>query len=365
MTSFRPGGTEYQMTELVRRLPPDRWRVHVACFHRDGAWLSRLDGHTASIVEFGLRSFKRGRTLTEMRRFARWCRAERIDVVHASDLYANVFALPAAAAARVPLRIGSRRELNPDKTPGLLALQRIAYGCAHRVLANSEAAAARLRAERVPDRRIVVVPNGLDLTRFTGVASSDAATLVTVANLRPEKGHGVLLRALAAILSHAPEVRLRLVGDGPERERLTALARALGVSHAVEFLGHREDVPSLLASSGIAVVPSLSEAFPNAALEAMAAGLPVVASATGGLTEIVSDGRAGLLVPPDDVAALAAALDRLLHDPALRRRMGTAGRASVEAHYSFERMIASVEALYASGLPADGPAGAPVRVAVS
>lgn len=369
LSSFHPGGTEYQTTELIRRLPPDRWNVHAVCFHREGAWLPRIEGHVTSVTEFPIRSFKRSHTLAEMRRFASWCRAQRIDVVHAADLYANVFALPASAAAGVPLRIGSRRELNPDKTIALLALQRAGYACAHRILANSRAAAERLVLERVPRRRIAIIPNGLDLSRFPArppepESGMGGPTLITVANLRPEKGHAVLLEAFARMRAGHRGLRLRVVGDGPLRARLHAHAARLGVVDDVDFLGHREDVPALLAASGIAVLPSLSEAFPNAAIEAMAAGLPVIASQTGGLPEIVRHRRTGLLVKPGDVQGLVSALDVLVTDAALRRRLGAAGRSEVETHYSFDRMVAGVEALYQTEL-ARCAARSPARVAVS
>jgi glycosyltransferase involved in cell wall biosynthesis len=357
LSSFHPGGTEYQSIELVRRLDPANWLAHVACFHREGPWLARLEGRAASIVEFPITSFKRGSTLRQMRRFSAWCRAERIEIVHACDLYANVFALPASAAAHVPVRIGSRRELNPDKSTALIALQRLAYACAHRIVANSRAAAERLRFERVSAAQLAVIPNGLDLSRFTPASGNltdrpepTGQTLITVANLRAEKGHDVLLQALAHLLTWWPATRLQIVGDGPERERLIARAEQLGVSDAIEFLGHREDVPALLAQADICVVPSHSEAFPNAALEAMAAGLPVVASATGGLLELVRHNRTGLLVPPSDPTQLANALNTLLSDSALRQRLGGAARVLVEANYSFGRMLTEVEALYLTEL---------------
>lgn len=347
LSSFHPGGTEYQSIELVRRLNPAHWIPHVVCLHREGSWLSRLEGHAASIVEFPITSFKRGSTLRQMRRFAAWCSEKRIDIVHACDLYANVFALPAAAAAHVPVRIGSRRELNPDKSAGLIALQRLAYTCAHRIVANSRAAAERLRFEHVSPAQLAVIPNGLDLDRFTPAPVNYAGqTLIVVANLRAEKGHDVLFQALARLRAGWPDARLLIVGDGPERQRLVARADELGVSSTIHFLGHREDVPALLAQADICIVPSHSEAFPNAALEAMAAGLPVIASATGGLLELVRHDRTGLLVPPASPARLADALHMLLSDHALRRRLGGAARFLVEANYSFDRMVTAVEALY-------------------
>jgi hypothetical protein len=133
--TFEPGGTERQMTELVRRLDPRRWEVHLVCFRPSGAWFARAAERAASVTSFPIRSFRDTSTLSQMRAFAAWCRERRIALVHTSELYSNIFFLPAAALARVPVRIGSRRELTMGKTPGQLLLQRLAYGCAHRIVA--------------------------------------------------------------------------------------------------------------------------------------------------------------------------------------------------------------------------------------
>jgi glycosyltransferase involved in cell wall biosynthesis len=147
-----------------------------------------------------------------------------------------------------------------------------------------------------------------------------------------------------------PEARLRFVGDGPLRQQLVDLASALGISHAVEFLGHREDVPALLLDSDVYAFPSRTEAFPNGLIEGMAAGLPVVASGVGGILELVEHGHNGLLVAPDDEQALAGAILQLLSDTDTAARMGRGARATIEERYSFDRMIAAFEQLYASEL---------------
>src|SRR5206468_10946525 len=199
MTSFEPGGTERQMSEMVRRLDPNRWAVHIACFHARGTWFRRAAERAASVAEFPVRSFRTPLTLRHAWEFARWCRTRRIAVVHTTELYSNIFGLPAAALARVPVRIANRREINPDKTPAQIAMQRTAYGFAHRIVANSRAAASRLELERVPRRKITVVPNGLDLRAFTRPPAPKfrLRNVIVVANLRPEKGHDVLVDAAA------------------------------------------------------------------------------------------------------------------------------------------------------------------------
>src|SRR5688572_28207303 len=326
------------MTELIRRLDPERFAVHVACFEKAGAWLPRVVERAVSIVEFPIRGFARPATFRALRDFASWCRQQRIAVVQTCDLYANIFGLPGAALAAVPVRIGSRRELNPDKTSRQILLQRQAYRCATKVVANSSAARAMLEQEGLPGTSIAVIPNGVEAGSFgprSHAASQPVRTVVTVANLRPEKNHETLIAAAAQLAADFPGVQFQIVGDGPRRAELEALVRTSGLERTVAFLGHREDVSDLLGAADVFVLPSRSEAFPNGAIEAMAAGLPVIASAVGGLLDLIEPDRTGLLVPAEDAGALAAALRRLLNDPPLARRLGEAAQAQVRQRYSF------------------------------
>jgi L-malate glycosyltransferase len=358
LTGFHPGGTERQMTELIQRLDRSRFDVHVACFQREGAWLPRVEA-CAPVTAFPIRGFARPATLAQAAIFARWCRANRIALLQTCDFYANVFALPAAALAGVPVRMGSRRELNPDKTAGQIALQRHAYRCAHAIVANSRAAGRQLESEGVPADRVRIIPNGVDADRFSqrSIGGLAVATILTVANLRSEKAHEVLLSA-AAQLRRYSHVRYLIAGDGPRAAELRALADTLGVAAQVRFLGHREDVPALLADADAFVLPSRSEAFPNGAIEAMAAGVPVIASRVGGLLDLIDHGRTGLLVPPDDAGALAAALESLILSPARAAMLGAAARDEVTRRYSFDRMVGEFEDLYRTQLHNAGlPAG--------
>jgi glycosyltransferase involved in cell wall biosynthesis len=335
------------MTELVRRLDQRRWAVHVVCIHAEGAWFSRVAEAAISIASFPIRSFSRPATLMRIAACAEWLRQRRIAVVHSFDLYSNIFFLPAAAAARAPVRIGSRREINAGKSTGQLALQRAAYACAHRIVANAEAARARLRREGVRSPRITVVPNGLDLERFTPKPAGRARRrLLMLANLRPGKGHDALIDAMPLVLRRFPDARLAIAGDGTERAQLEARVRARGVAGAVSFEGHCDDVPARMMNADLFVLPSESEAFPNAVIEAMAVGLPVIATSVGGIVEAVIDGHTGLLVAPRDSVALADRICRLMDDPPLAQTLASRGRALVEAHYGLDRMVSSIEQIY-------------------
>ncbi len=351
LRTFEPGGTEHQMIELVRRLDPRRWTVHVACFHAIGEWRDRVTEAAASVEEFPVRSFRRPDLVGHLRAFIAWCQRRRISVVQATGVPTNLFALPAAALARVPVRVGARREINANRTAALIALQRLSYSCATVVAANSRAAADRLRLEGVPARRIAVIPNGLDPGRFgTRPDPRPLRTIAIVANLRPEKRHDVLIEAAPTVLGRFPDARFLAIGDGPERARLEALAAARGISHAFVFLGHQRDVHRWLREVDIAVLCSESEGSPNAVLEALAAGVPVVASDLAAVRELVVNGESGLLVPSGSPLELGAALCRLMAEPALARRLADRGRSDTLARFSFERMVNGFEALYVTEL---------------
>jgi glycosyltransferase involved in cell wall biosynthesis len=358
MTSFDPGGTERQMIELLRRLDRGRWSVEVASFLRRGPLFDSVAA-IAPVTVFPVSSFLRPAMARALWSFARWCRDKHVAVVHTAEVPANIFGLPGAALGRVPVRIGNRREINPDKTAATIAIQRAAYTCAHRIVANSNAAAERLQAEGVPAAKISVVRNGLDLERFPPAPRRAAPRrVVIVANLRREKGHDVLIDAAPDVLRRFPDARFDVVGAGPELNALLDRARNRGVAHAFAFLGHREDVADRLAASDIFVLPSRSEASPNALLEAMAAGLPVIASAVGGVPEIVDDDRTGLLVKAGNCRVLAERLCQLMADPSRGGRIGDAARREVASRFSFDRMVAAFEQVYVDELTRRGVIGA-------
>jgi glycosyltransferase involved in cell wall biosynthesis len=172
--------------------------------------------------------------------------------------------------------------------------------------------------------------------------SVERPVVLTVARLDKQKGLDCLLEAAALV----PEARFVLAGDGPERARLVAQAHALGLNDQVVFLGYRRDIPELLASCDLFVLPSLFEGLPLSILEAMAAGKPVIASAINGTDEAVFHGKTGLLVPPGDAAALSQAIRTLLFDPALAQRLVTAGRSQVQREFSVETMVQRVTDIY-------------------
>ena len=355
---YAPGGTQRQMLELIGRIDRRRFKVHPVCFHTEGAWFERLAAMGEPVALFPIHGFRQPRTVAQLRAFAAWCREHKIQILQTCELYSNVFGLPGGALASVPVRLGSRRGF--VEPPGLQRMQRASYAAAHRVVANSHAAADRLRAEGVDDGKILVIPNGIDPGAFEPHRYSNTPRhIMMIACLREEKRIDVLVRSMPRILERYPDARLTLAGDGTCRDALSTLVRQLGIGERVTFLGHRDDVPALLQDADVFVLPSRSEAFPNSIMEAMAAGVPVVASDVGGIPELVRDGVTGRLVPPGDVDRLSSALLSLLDNPAQAEAFGRAGRRTIEQTYSFDRMVEQFQTLYDTELSsrtADSPA---------
>lgn len=208
-----------------------------------------------------------------------------------------------------------------------------------------------LAAYDFADLDIQLIPNGIDITRFIPLEAkisghSHTQNVVCVSRLSYEKGTDVLLQAWQLVQQHFPQARLIIVGDGPLRIQLEHTAQVLGLENSVEFLGTRSDIPAQFHRGVLAVLPSRSEGMPNAVLEAMACGMPCVATRVSGSEDIIQHAINGLLVEPEDSQGLAEALLTLLHNPELVHDFGIAARATIEQHYSLEHITDMVIELY-------------------
>ncbi len=364
--SFNIGGTESQMVQLVTRLRRAGWPVAVGCLQARGPLLEVVMAGGISVTEFPMGgSFFRVSALRQMVRLARLLRAGRYDVLHAHDLYANLLGIVAARLAGVPVVIASRRDLGSPwweswaRKVVLRSIQKLATV----VLANSRAVAEYLvEVWDVPATRVTVIHNAVDLGKFAAAgacappfppASEGDFLVASVGNMHSAvKGYEYLIDAARQVCAEMPNAKFLLIGDGALRERFERQAREAGITEKVIFLGRRSDVPQILSRCELLVSASLSEGMPNAVLEAMAAGLPVVATAVGGTSEVVDQEQTGLLVPPRDAGALAAAVLRLAKDPDRRREMGAAARRRAQTDFSFDRLVAEVKALYTAQLAA-------------
>jgi glycosyltransferase involved in cell wall biosynthesis len=286
---------------------------------------------------------------------ARWLRRHEIDLVHAHMYRAEVVGTRAAVAAGTPVIVATvhSSRVRSAEDRALLASLTPAMD---RLIVPSESIARKVRAEG-REARFAAIPNGVDLSRFASPVPpcrlrsefsipGDAPLLGVVARLEPEKGHRHLIAAMPAILDESPDAWLAIVGEGTEADALRAQAASLGIAGRVVFTGRRDDVTAITADLTIALLPSLREAQGISILEAMALRRPVVAAAVGGIPEVITDGLDGLLVPPADPAALAAAVVRLIRDPGLRERIGEAGYRTVADRFSIDAQVRRVEEVY-------------------
>jgi glycosyltransferase involved in cell wall biosynthesis len=372
--SLTAGGAEALTAAVAGEARRRGWRLTVAFLKRLGD-----DGYEAAVRATGVPvvhlAARHLRDAAAYRRLARLLRAGGFDLVHAHLAYASIWG--AVAAPRAGLPLVATLHVAPPRVPPLSReglRQRLMRGLlarrAARVVAVSRALADTWIDAGLPAGRLEVVHNGIDVAAYEPAADgavdvrrelalpAGAPVLATVTVLRAGKGSEVLLEAFAALRRDHPAAVLVVAGDGPLRPALEARAAELGLGGAVRWAGFRRDVPQLLAAADLFVLPSRWDAFPTAVLEAMAAGLPVVASHTGGIPEMVEDGVTGLLVPPGDAPALAAALSGLLAAATGRRaEMGRRGRERAGAHFSLAAWADRLEALYRA--VAGGGGGAP------
>lgn len=353
--SLRCGGTEGHVLRLADGLSGEGFAVTLATLFSPGRWAGRC-----GVPLYDL-ACARPRDVRWVLRLRRHLAALRPDVVHSFCFDLDAGVLLAARLAGVPVVLGSKRSM-PEGEPGRFGgvLGRLGGRLATRVVCCSDAAADAWAAlEGLPRGRYVTVYTGVDLSRFSPARSPDeraaarrrlglpdAPTCVCVANLSANKGHELLLRAFSIVSGEVPHARLLLVGRDDMAGRLQRLAEGMGLSGGVVFLGERDDVADLLRCCDVGVLASATEGLPNAVIEYMATALPVVSTDVGGVAEAVRDGVTGLLVAPDDPAAMAGALGRLLRDGEAARAMGLAGRRLAEERFDAAASVASHARLY-------------------
>jgi glycosyltransferase involved in cell wall biosynthesis len=279
----------------------------------------------------------------------------KADLVHCHDAHALTAAWLAGATRRA--RLVASRRLAHRLAGGRLGLAR--YRAAGRIVAVSEFVKRSVVASGIPPGHVEVVYDGVPAPPRASETERNAARrswsdapeeplIGCVGYLLPEKGQETLIRAVPLCGGRAARSRVVLAGDGADRARLEQLARQLGVAQRVRFAGHVEDVEAVYRALDVFVFPSLAEPLGSSLLAAMAHALPVVASGSGAVPEIVREGENGLLAPAGDPAAFAAAVSRLLEDPALARSLGEAARKTVEERFSDARMVEATLAVYAA-----------------
>ena len=359
---FWIGGAERQFVERLRR-HPQGFRAVVGCLEASGPMLDPVRALGFEPEVFPLKgSMLQPNTAVQVARMAALIRAEGIRVVHCTDFNTNLLGLAAARVAGAKA-IVSRVDLGHLRAgfgKWHREVEKLNARLADLVVANAEAVReVCIREEGVKPENCVVVRNGLDLEHFDALAAQplqaplpgEGRPLVAViGNLWPVKGHRTLVEAVAQLPQELSQIRFVCAGEGPEREWLARRILDLGLGERVLLVGHRLDVPAILARAQAACLCSSAEGLSNALMEAMAARLPIVATAVGGTPELVRDGENGYLVPSGDAKALAAKLAALLSRPAEAREMGLRGRRRVESELSMQRMADGHGALYRRAL---------------
>jgi len=344
-------GVPQHVLDLVACLDPDRFAISVACPTESTLWRSL---EPLAWVERHPLAPERGPSPRDAASLARLLRlAAAADVVHGHSSKAGFLARVAAAARGRSARClftphgWSFWSATGGAARAYLELERLAARWCRLIVAVSEhEREAGLAAGVGRPEQYRVVGNGVDLARFRAAPAPVPGRVVMVARIAPPKRHDLAVRALALVRRRVPEAELLVVGDGPGRPALERHSRELGLTCAVRLLGTRSDVPDLLASASCVVLASDYEGCPLSVAEAMAAGVPVVGTAVGGVRELVAEGETGYLTPPGDAEALARAIERVLCDRERARRLGAAGRERARRELGRERMAARVAALY-------------------
>jgi glycosyltransferase involved in cell wall biosynthesis len=356
------GGSERVQDLLAEHLPEHGFAVGFACV-KPGAYAELREGGEWPLVRLPMGSRADVRVVGTL---ARLVRRGGYAVVHTHTPRAAMVARPAAAAARVPMIHhvhGSTLAVWPSRVRnGATALvERLSVARVAAVLAVSSQMVSELRRLGVPRRRVVLTPNGVRGTAELPLrpAPEGQWTLGTAARLRPAKGLETLLGALAGLRREGLSARLRVLGEFETKAysaELRAAAGRLGVADRVEWAGFRSDMAAELAGMDAFVLPSLHEGIPMAVLEAMAAGVPVVASRVGGVPEVLRADVDGLLVPPGDAAALTGALGRLMRGDADWHALRASAHERQLRRYSAQAMTARVAGVYREVLAAGRPA---------
>ena len=363
LTFFYLGGTERQVMNLATGLDPARFDLHMGCNGKVGALLEEATSRGIPVEEYAIKSLYNLGAMHARLRLSRYIREHAIEIVHSYGFYSNLFAIPAARLAGAPVVIASIRDCGEALTGAQRRVQKMFCRMADCILANAEGVRRWLISEGYPARKIQVIRNGIvrpmpvaveetgKLRQEFGIAA-DTRLIAVCSRLTPMKGLEHFLEAASIVGRSRTNVRFLVIGgpshigDGSYKAELERYAASLGLENKVIFTGFRTDVAKILPEIDISVLPSLSEGLSNSLLEAMSAGVPVIATRVGGTPEAVENGRSGLLIRPGDSGALIQAMNEMLDNPEAARRMGEEGRNRASSRFSVEKMVRETEALY-------------------
>ena len=329
------------------------WPAGVCALEYDGPLSAELNEQGITTVVIAKQG---GEILGPMYRLWRAFRAFRPNVVHTHHFYELLFAWPGALLCGARL-VHTEHEFHSLSAVRARRLLRLLSVLCHKVTAVNRETAEYLReVVKIPPDKVVTIVNGIDLQRFassrsagirTAASISPATSIIgTVARLEPPKNHALLLKAFRLVLDQAHDAHLLVVGDGSLRTSLEALSTELLLAGRITFLGARRDIPELLADMDIFVLSSDLEGLPVALLEAMAAGVPVVATAAGGIPSVVTDGVTGLLAKPGDDVGLAANISMMIDNKPLAKQFAGKAQEFVREYYNAKSVQEQYGAIY-------------------
>jgi glycosyltransferase involved in cell wall biosynthesis len=357
ITELNPGGAQVVLFRLLSRLDLCKYDPQVVCFYNGNSFIAdNIRNLGIPVTDIG---FSKPWKFIRLWRLWMKLKGERPIILHCWLFHANLVGRLLGYCLKVPVIITSRRNVV------LIGKFREQLKCLTRKMDDAIIAVcdlarnAEIEGTKVNPEKVITIYNGIDVNNFEiipfkakmnscfgGGENPESIILGSVGRLCAQKGFIFLINALDLLVEENPYIKLIIVGEGKMRSTIENHVQKLGLSENVQFLGYQNNILEILRSMDIFVLPSLWEGMPNAILEAMAAGLPVVATNVGGTPEVVVDGETGFLVPPRDPEALANAIQRLIDDPELRKKFGQAGRERVERHFTIQETVRKTEELY-------------------
>jgi len=347
------GGTELQLLALINSLDRTRFTPILCLLDGEDQVSRSLEPENCRIIRLGVTKLCRPSSSARLLSLSRFLRRERVDVLQPYLTDSTYFGIVAGKLAGVPCIVRTRNNINHWMTPTHRFLGRLLNHFVTVTVCNSEAGRQAVLADERPDpNSVVVIENGVDLERFANIppvspVRKPGAALHAgmVANLRPVKGVDVFIRAAAVVVRSHPDVVFHVAGEGSQRTELERLIADLGLTNRFLLRGKVVDIPGFLADLDIAVLSSRAEGMPNAVLEYMAAGRPIVATQVGGVSQMLGE-REGLVVAPSDHEALAGALVRLLENPQLSATIAREARRRAFHQYSRQRVVHLFQELF-------------------
>jgi glycosyltransferase involved in cell wall biosynthesis len=352
--SLELGGTEKQCIELMKRIDKNRYDVELLTFEKGGPLHAEVINAGIALKEIKIpRALYHPESLLGILKIAAYIRKNKFRLVQTYGIYSNLPGIMAAKMARVPIIIGGKREMNEIWARSKVKAEMILLRHCDKVVANANRVRNYLaRNEGIPERKIEVIYNGIDLRRYCDSEkmeySSRPDRVGMIANFRPSKDPRTFLRAAAEVIERKPYVMFGLVGSGASAGDLKTFAKELGIWENVIFYGAKtgKALLDIFNSFTITVLSSKTEGFPNVLLESMALGIPVIANPSGGVPELIEEGVTGYLFPPERADILAKRIIYLIENKGIAMKMGEKAREHVRKNFSFDLMAKRFEELY-------------------